>query len=79
MLGPTGNPTWRSSPVRNSISAGYYCKNHDSDEELMRLAKYLKQLATAATSGTPELNTGHQRWREKVHLGVALVVTEMLR
>lgn len=40
----------------------------------MRLAKYLKQLATAAaTSGTPELNTGHQRWREKVHLGVALV------
>jgi hypothetical protein len=48
-----------------SMGRGYYCKDHSTDEELIRLAKYLKHLAQLR----PELNTGHQRWRENVTLG----------
>ncbi|CAL1152578.1 unnamed protein product [Cladocopium goreaui] len=56
----------RANPNNSIQCSRYYCKDHSTDEELIRLAKYLKHLAQL---GRPELNTGHQRWRENVTLG----------
>ncbi|CAK9079269.1 Ubiquitin-like domain-containing CTD phosphatase 1 (Nuclear proteasome inhibitor UBLCP1) [Durusdinium trenchii] len=52
----------RANPQHSIQCSRYYCRDHATDEELTRLACYLKRMARDSS----RFPANHQRWREEV-------------